>query len=155
MRAIARLVMLTFWALTSCMHDSVGSVTARPGNVTRDHLQITVSNGSSDTILLIAPASPNRQVDEQRCTLLLSTKVQEWIRPYAFTPELVELNAGDVKAFSVKLEPSVLTKCPRLQVDLEYAFVRAEAEAIRSKTRDELRAYLLKHQQIADSKGAA
>src|SRR5687768_1100476 len=71
---------------------------ARRGVATID---IQLENGSSVDVLLISPKKPNRQLDEERCTLLLSTKVQEWILPYAFTPDLVEIKAGETRTVSV------------------------------------------------------
>jgi plastocyanin len=82
--------------------------------------------------------------------MLLSTKVQESIAPYAFTPELVEVGAGKTHTFLVELSERRSVKCREWKIDLEYAYLHAK-EACDAKVLDapNLRQYVLRHQQIA------
>ncbi|HJQ35971.1 MAG TPA: hypothetical protein VKB93_02420 [Thermoanaerobaculia bacterium] len=113
-------------------------------------VDVRITNRSASDIVLISPNIPNRQVDEERCTQLLSTKVQEWIQPYAFTPELVELKAGEAQTFAVEVQKGTLAECRDWRVDIEYAYVPSkEARAAQQQGTANFREYVLRHQQIA------
>lgn len=126
--------------------DVIAAVVQRAGGT----IDLRLTNRSGASILLVSPTRPNRQLDEERCAVLLSTKVQEWIRPYAFTPELVELKAGEGRTFPVEVGEGALAKCRNWQVDVEYAYVPTkEARAAQQQNAADFHDYVLRHQQIA------
>jgi hypothetical protein len=115
-----------------------------------DMIEVRLTNNTMTDILVISPNRPNREMDDQGCKLLLSTKVQEWIAPYAFTPELVQIDAGKSRTFLLEFSESRSAKCREVKIDVEYAYLHAK-EARAAKLRDEpnFRQYVLSHQKIA------
>lgn len=138
-------------AVASCTPRS--AVGARVVKRTRDAVGIRIVNRSAAQILVISPVRPNRQVDEDRCTILLSTKIVAWIQPYAFTPELIAIEDGAARTFSVPLRVETLpSRCHEWRVNLEYAYIEAnDAAGVRRLSPEDLRAYVLRHQQLASS----
>jgi len=129
--------------------DLVVAVVGRSVNT----FNVEVVNRSSVDMLLISPTRPNRQLDPERCTLLLSTRVQKWIQPYAFTPDLVQIKAGEVKTLSLELREKVPPNCREWNINLEFAYVPAKEgrEAHKRKSAD-FRGYVLENQRIAQTR---
>src|ERR1700759_3638178 len=136
--------------LMSCGNHVGPSVTAEIARRAGGMIDVRVTNRTDVNILLISPTRPDAQVDEAQCRVMLSTKVQEWIRPYAFTPDLVELKGGETRTFAVLRQEATIPKCGEWRVDLEYAYLRSNAaRAAQQRKGADFRGYVLRHQQIA------
>jgi hypothetical protein len=150
MRRIFLFAMVTAVVVMTCTRSSEGVVRAEVTRRSADAIEVRVANNSPMNILLMSPASPNREADEKQCMLRLSTKIQEWIRPYAFTPDLIEVKAGSTYTVSVGRIPPTPATCTDWRVDLEYSYVEAKAALdARRIHSDDFRQYVLKHQQVA------
>ena len=120
-----------FMMILALLSESCGE---RPGNVEIkvvaagwDSVVIGVRNHSRNEVVLLSPATPSRQVDEDKCAVYLSTRVDERIRPYAFTPELVTVTRGSEMKFRASNHPFRLSKrCGRWDVTAEYAYIRPD-----------------------------
>ena len=147
----SRLVLVMLMA--SCARgygsDVVADVAARGIN----KVDVRLVNQTGVDVLLISPTRPNRQLDQERCSVLLSTRVQEWVRPYDFTPDLVQISAGEVRTFSVELREDVPANCREWKVQLEYAYVPAkEGHEARKGRSSDFRGYVLENQRIAQTR---
>lgn len=130
--------------------NHVSSVVTAEALRSDDSVAVRVTNRTDAPVLLISPARPNLQFDEEKCTVLVSTKVQESIRPYAFTPHLVELKAGETKTFTVNVQGASVAKCRAWKLAVEYAYVASEgARTVQQQDDVALRGYVLRRQQIA------
>ena len=135
--------------LIACTHESGPAivVAARRASGT---VIVQVTNRSQSSVLLLSPSTPNRQIDNQRCTVFLSTKVQEFVLPYAFTPDLIELKPGRTATFPIQLDSEFRERCTNWQTSLEYAYVlTAAARPFERQDPMTFRAYVLQHQVIA------
>lgn len=143
------LVVLTVSCARGYGRDVVADVAARGPNT----VAVRVVNQTGIDVLLLSPMRPNRQLDPGGCTLLLSTKVQEWVRPYDFTPDLVQIRAGEKRTFSVELREDVPANCRGWEIELEYAYVPAkEGSEARKGRASDFRGYVLENQRIAQTR---
>jgi len=127
------------------------SLTVKVASASGDLVVVSVRNDSPRDVVLLSPMTPNRIVDPGACTLKLSTKLDDIIRPFAFTPELVILRSGAEQRFRVLLDPAYLPKtCDTWSVTTEYAYVNSdEIAGFRSKPSEELRQHILRNQHVA------
>jgi hypothetical protein len=133
----------------ACARHTASDVIAEIARCNPKTIEIRVTNRSMVDTLLISPERPNRQVDAKRCSVLLSTKAEEWIRPYGFTPDLVALKAGETRTFTVELRESLPRNCREWQVELEYTYILArEARVALGRNSLDFRHFVMGHQRI-------
>jgi hypothetical protein len=114
--------------------------------VQQDAVTLNVKNDSGRDLVLLSPAEPAREVDEARCAVRLSTKVDERIEPFAFTPRLITVRARTEMRIRAELRPlTIPASCKTVVVSLEYAFLRADEV---DKRGEDFRRYVLAHQQV-------
>jgi hypothetical protein len=132
-------------------------VTLHIASVDRDEVTVAVRNGSAVDIVLLSPRAPSRQLDESGCKLKLSSAVDRNIRPFAFTPELVTLRAGQEATFRAALAPVALAEsCSTWTVSADYAYLKPdEVDSFRGRTSHEFWEYVIDHQQIVNGAGMA
>src|SRR5258706_7854103 len=97
---------------------AVAVISARP-----DAVLVEWRNGSED-IVLLSPGLPNQSRDEERCVVTFFGKIDENILPYAFTPQLMTVRAGQHLRFYSAIFPPGLTsaKCAVWTIEAEYAY---------------------------------
>ena len=143
-----------FIMILAVLSESCGE---RPRNIEvkvvaaeREAIVIGVRNHSRNDVVLLSPATPSRQVDEDKCAVYLSTKVDERIRPFAFTPQLITVPGGSETKFRASIHPLSLSKpCSRWHITAEYAYIRPdEVEKFAGRPSEEFRQYVLRNQQI-------
>lgn len=119
----------------------------------RDSIVVEISNRTNGEIVLLSPGAPVRQLDEQTCAVRLSTVVDNLLRPFAFTPDLVTVRANESRRVRVPLAPlAVPIKCLNLKVTITYAYVSPAGIArFQDKTSEEFRQYVLRNQRITST----
>lgn len=144
---VSRITLLIL--LASCSRHTGPRVTADLVERAGGMVDVRITNGLASEVILISPRSPDLLIDAERCTVLLSTKVGEWNRPYDFTPELVTLEAGETRVFTVNPSHAVPNKCRRWRFDLEYTYLPAgEAREAARQDSVQFRAYVLRNQKL-------
>jgi hypothetical protein len=115
----------------------------------KDAIIIRIRNDTARDVVMLSPESPNRQVDEKRCTVRLSTKVDDRVRPFAFTPHLITVRRGTQLEVRAPLHPYELrTTRQKWLVTVEYAYVRPEdVERFAGKTTEDVREDVLHDQK--------
>ena len=129
---------------------AVAVVSARP-----DAVLVEWRNGSED-IVVLSPGLPNQSRDEERCVVKFFGKIDENILPYAFTPELMAIRAGQHLRFYSAIFPPGLTssKCPVWTIEAEYAYIDgADVEFFRRRDPEEFRQHVLKVQRVIRTTG--
>lgn len=126
-------------------------------SVERGSIVLMVRNRSGEDVVLLSPATPSRQVDDERCTVWLSTKVDERLWPYAFTPQLVTVAAGSKKTFRASIHPLRLSKaCRHWHITAEYAYIRPEAaKRFAGRPSEEFRRSVLRNQRLVSTRASA
>lgn len=148
MRQAPRFVILML--VMSCAGELGTGVSAKVVGRNAGKVDVRISNDSGIAILLISPTKPNRQVDRERCSVLLSTRVQDWIRPYDFTPEVVEVESHENETFSIDLREDAPASCRSWEVKLEYAYVPArEGREVLKLGSSRFRSFVLGNQRMA------
>lgn len=141
------LIMASF---VSCSDTGRTLFTVNVMSATKDMVTIEVRNNSDEELVLLSPETPAREVDEAACHVKLSTRIDDRIRPFVFTPQLIAVRGGGEMQFRAVLHPLVIPEpCRDVLVSVEYAFVRpAEVELLRHKTSEDFRQYVLKNQRL-------
>jgi hypothetical protein len=135
--------------LVSCSRRAAPDVTAELMERGGGMVDVRITNGLASEAVLISPQSPNLLIDAERCTVVLSTKVAEWNRPYDFTPQLVAIKAGETRIFTVNASHAVPSKCGRWRFDLEYTYLAArEAREAARQDSVRFRGYVLRNQHL-------
>ncbi len=116
----------------------------------KDAIVVRVRNDTEHDVVMLSPDSPSRQVDGKRCTVSLSTKVDDRVRPFAFTPRLITIQSGTEIEFRAAIHPyKVSTTCREWIVTAEYAYIRPEdVERFAGKASEDFRGHVLRNQQI-------
>jgi hypothetical protein len=128
-----------------------GSLELRIVRIERGAIDVEVVNATTEAIVFLSPETPARQVDDERCELLISTKIIDHFRPYAFTPRLEHVEAGAVRRFRAVLHPVSLTSktCTKWKVDAEYAYVLPRDVAMfEGRPSEDFRRRVLKTQKM-------
>ena len=131
--------------------ENTGSLELRIVTIERGAIGLEVVNETSEEIVVLSPEAPARQADAQRCVLLISTKVTDDVRPYAFTPRLESVGAKASRRFRVALAPVSLTSntCTEWTVDAEYAYMPANDVAMfKGRAFEHFRQHVLKNQKV-------
>jgi hypothetical protein len=133
----------------SCETNDPASLTVISAE--RGAVVVEVHNGTSEEIIVLSPEAPSRQIDEEQCVLLISTRITDDVQPYAFTPTLESVEVGATKRFRAVLEPVALstTSCTAWTIDAEYAYVLSEALAtFKGRPFEDFRQYVLHNQKV-------
>jgi hypothetical protein len=119
-------------------------------------VDVEIQNGSGEHVVFLNPEAPTRQIDEARCELILSTKVLDDVRPYAFTPRLEHVSAGSTRQFRAMLEPmTVPALCSKWTVRVEYAYLLPDdVENFEGHAREEFRQHVLTNQRVVSTSAA-
>jgi hypothetical protein len=114
-------------------------------------ISVEVHNATSENIVVLSPDAPSRQVDAERCLLILTTKVTDDLRPYAFTPVLRPVEAGSARRFRAVLTPVAPAPkpCREWTITAEYAYVgQVAAITFNGRPSEDFRQYVLANQKI-------
>lgn len=151
MRFAAFIVILA--SLSESCRQRQGRVEVTVISAESQAIVVGVANDSGNDVVLLSPATPSRMVNEDRCAVDLSTKIDERIRPFAFTPQLVTLRDGEKRQFRAALHPLRLSEaCAHWRVVAEYAYIRPdEVDRFRGRAAEDFREYVLKNQQIVST----
>jgi hypothetical protein len=144
------IVMLLAILLASACQQR-GSIVLRIVSIERRAIVLDIVNKTNDEIVVLSPEAPTRQVDDGRCALIISTKVVDGVRPYAFTPMLETVRAQSVRRFRAVLDPISLadSSCAGWSVDAEYAYVlRSDVAMFKGRAFEEFRLHVLKNQKL-------
>jgi hypothetical protein len=146
------LLMLVVTLSEGCK-EQPDSIAVKVLSANTDAIVISVRNDSRKDIILLSPLTPNRTVDQDACTLRLSTKIDDIIRPFAFTPQLVAVRGRTEQRFRVLLHPVRLsTTCGAWHVMAEYAYVDSDLiERFSSPVSEEFRQHILRSQHLVAS----
>lgn len=131
--------------------ENAGSLELRIVTIERGAIGLEVINETSEEIVVLSPEAPAQQADAERCVLLISTKVTDDVRPYAFTPKLESVGAGAVRRFRAALAPVSLTSktCTEWTVDAEYAYVLpSDVAMFKGRAFEDFRQHVLKNQKV-------
>lgn len=146
--------MLVLAMISGCGKSGSASLKAVSLNVVFlgvDAVVIEVRNATTEDIVLLSPEQPARQADEEQCVAMISTKVTDEVRPYAFTPALETVEAGSARRFRAVLTPLALPAnvCKEWTINAEYAYVRpADVTAYKNRAFDEFRQTVLHNQKV-------
>lgn len=131
--------------------ETSGSASLDVISAERDAVVVEVHNGTSEEIVLLSPEAPTRQIDEEQCVLIISTRVTDDVRPYAFTPTLERVDVGVTKRFRAVLTPVALStkSCTAWTISAEYAYVLPEAvTTFKGRPFEDFRQYVLRNQNV-------
>jgi hypothetical protein len=142
------LLMLVMVMSSACGRS--GSASLNVVSAERGAVVVEVRNATSENIVVLSPEAPSRQVDEGQCVLIISTKVTDDVRPYAFTPTLETVEAGSARRFRAVLDPVALSsKCKEWQINAEYTYVLpAAVTTFKGRPFEDFRQYVLQNQKI-------
>lgn len=145
-----KVLCLMLAGFVSCSNEGSAVLTVKVISATKDAITIKVRNNSGDDLVLLSPEAPAREVDKDACHVKLSTKVDDRIRPFAFTPQLVSVRGGSETQLRAVLLPLVIPEsCADVLVSVEYAFIRPdEVERFRRKPSEDFRQYVLRNQRL-------
>lgn len=142
-------LMLVMIISSACERSGLASVSVV--SVERGAVVVEVHNTTSENIVVLSPEAPSRQMDEEQCVLIISTKVTDDVRPYAFTPTLETVEAGSARRFRAVLGPVALSakSCAEWTINAEYAYVRPAAVAtFTGRPFEDFRQYVLRNQKV-------
>jgi hypothetical protein len=134
-----------------CSHRVIP--TMEIGTNLNGEITVRVVNETPIDLVLVSPSVPMRTEDAEECALVLSTQVSESVQTYDFTPQLVSLNRGQAHEATLVGPDQTVERCRDWAITVEYAFMTAdEARRYRNRTGEELRQFLLRHQQVLHSR---
>jgi hypothetical protein len=143
------MLMLVMMISSACERD--GSASVNVLSVERGAVVVEVHNTNSKNIVVLSPEAPSRQMDEERCVLIISTTVTDDVRPYAFTPTLETVEARSARRFRAVLAPVALPEksCTEWTINVEYAYVWPAAVAtFKGRPFEDFRQYVLRNQKV-------
>ena len=143
------MLMFVLVVSSACARSGAPSLNVVSGE--RGVVVVEVRNASSEDIVVLSAEAPSRQIDEEQCLLIMSTKVTDDIRPYAFTPALETVEAGSARRFRAVLDPGELSakSCTEWTISVEYAYVQPAAVAMfKGRPFEDFRQYVLGNQKV-------
>lgn len=154
MRAAVAVTVLVL--LGAACVERYGSLDLRIRSVQRASIDAEVRNNTAEDLVFLNPEAPTRQVDDSECVLILSTKVLDDVRPYAFTPRLERVDARSSRRFTAILEPiSLSPSCSQWSVKLEYAYVLPkDVEDYKGRPFEDFRQHVLRTQRVVSASSA-
>lgn len=146
-------VALTLLVIVSCSGRGVLVLRVAPSSTA---VIVRATNITQRPIVIVSPNWPNRVEDSTGCALELSSRIIESIQPYAFTPQLITLQPGEDRTFSIELPSrSIWARCVEWNVTVEYSYLFSDEMRPYLDRPDSMRTYLLRHQRLATARSAS